>query len=408
MSSCQIAFAYGDQSEQIAVVSFDKNVANPFAALQASGSKLFSGNPIIPSSIYFVYQDEDGDFVTVASDADALEAFAIYEDAGQDSILLSVKVNSPSPAPVAAKSDDDLASDTEVKEDAPQDGAHNFLDENFVLEFASFLSDPAVRSVIPEVCANLAAAVLRKASAQELYEIAVSNAVLKQKSLLNQEWPFAKSWAAAFDQWISNLTEDQLGKVAFQIPIIAGRLVAKREKLHKAIFVKHRRLGRLLSISQFDFGSVDLSELMETASKGAGEKTAGHVGTVCAVCAASPIQGTRYRCMVCPSFDVCENCEATAGHPADHAMMKFRSSKAGFIGMNYASALYGKKAVKHQLKALKHEAKLAWKAEKAEAKLTKKSEKYGRHHRKPHEMPPEYAPPKSFAAAAGAPPKRPY
>jgi hypothetical protein len=294
---------------------------------------------------------------------------------------------------LGAKGDDELASDSEVKEEASQFGAHTFLDENFVLEFCSFLGDPAVRQAIPEVAANIAADILKKASAQELYSIAALHPVFNQKKLFTQEWPFGKTWASQFDQWIMTLTDDQLGKVAFQIPIIAARLVAKREKLHKAIFVKHKNLGKLLKIAQFEFGSVDFASLLDNASKNAsGDQTVGHIGTVCAFCAASPIQGVRYRCMVCPAFDVCEDCEAKAAHPAEHAMMKFRSSAAGYVGLTHASSLYGKKAVKHQLKALKKEAKLA-----------KKGEKHGKHVKKhgKHGLPPEYVEHLSFAAAVG-------
>jgi len=277
-----------------------------------------------------------------------------------------------------------------------------------LLEFCAFLKDPVVRQVLPEVSAKIAAAVLKRASARDLYDIAAANAVLKQQSLLNQDWPFMAQWITAYEQWISDLTEDQLGKVAFQIPIVLARLVAKRERLHKAIFVKQKSLGKVLKITQFDFGSVDFAVVMEKAVNNPVDEIGHAAGRVCAVCQ-SAIEGARYQCMVCVGFDMCEACESQGSHPADHAVMKFRSSMAGYVGLAHASAVYGKKALKYQLKAMKHEAKLA----KKEAKLAKKASKHSGdelekgkrvHMHGKHAMPPAYVPSLSFAAVAGGAP----
>jgi len=301
-------------------------------------------------------------------------------------------------------------SDGEIKDDdflaspSPSGGLKSLLDENFVLELCSFLSDPAVRQVLPEVSANIAAAVLKRVAARDLYDIAAANAVLKQKAFLNQEWPFLNQWIAAYDQWILNLTEDQLGKVSFQIPIVMARLVAKRERLHKAIFVKNKSLGKVLKIAQFDFGSVDFATLMEKALNNPVDQAGHAAGRVCAVCQ-NPIEGARFQCMVCVGFDMCEACESHGSHPADHAMMKFRSSVAGYVGLAHASALYGKKALKYQLKAMKHEAKLAKKEAKIAKKVAKHGDDYHKHHKHgKHAMPPAYVPSLSFAAVAGAKP----
>lgn len=413
MSACQITFVFGDQSERIGAVLFDKTVKEPFAELQRVASKTLDfGADVEYDRVFFQYEDDDGDYVTLAGNADALEAFAVHEDAGQDDMLLIVKLR-PIPQDTSsggerAKDDDELLSDGEIKEDdaAPSGDIKSLLDEDFVIQLCAFLSDPAVRQVLPEVSANIASAVLKRAPARDLYEIAAANSVLKQKPFLVQEWPFMKVWMDAYDQWIfSALTEDQLGKVAFQIPIVLARLVAKREKLHKAIFVKHKSLGKILKITQFDFGSVDFALLMEKAlNKPVGE--VGHAGRVCAVCK-NAIEGIRYQCMVCIGFDMCEACESKGSHPTDHAMMKFRSSVAGFVGLSHAASVYGKKALKYQLKAMKHEAKLA----KKEARLARKVSKHGddgdnkKYHKHGKQaMPPAYAPPLSFAAvAAGAP-----
>lgn len=42
-----------------------------------------------------------------------------------------------------------------------------------------------------------------------------------------------------------------------------------------------------------------------------------HQSVCCDGCEANPVTGIRYKCSVCPDFDLCEKCEAsnTHGHP---------------------------------------------------------------------------------------------
>jgi len=51
-----------------------------------------------------------------------------------------------------------------------------------------------------------------------------------------------------------------------------------------------------------------------------------HVGSTCSVCAVSPIVGVRYRCSVCPSYDVCSSCYASPSftHDRSHPLFKLR------------------------------------------------------------------------------------
>lgn len=47
-----------------------------------------------------------------------------------------------------------------------------------------------------------------------------------------------------------------------------------------------------------------------------------HAHVTCDECHASPIVGIRYKCVVCPNFDVCESCEAKSTHA--HPFLKIR------------------------------------------------------------------------------------
>jgi len=49
-----------------------------------------------------------------------------------------------------------------------------------------------------------------------------------------------------------------------------------------------------------------------------------HDGVSCDVCRMFPIRGMRYKCCVCPNFDLCEKCESSNTHNPNHPMLKIR------------------------------------------------------------------------------------
>jgi len=51
-----------------------------------------------------------------------------------------------------------------------------------------------------------------------------------------------------------------------------------------------------------------------------------HSGIKCDGCGANPIVGARYKCSVCVNYDLCPECEVKGVHPPAHPMIKIRSS----------------------------------------------------------------------------------
>jgi hypothetical protein len=52
-----------------------------------------------------------------------------------------------------------------------------------------------------------------------------------------------------------------------------------------------------------------------------------HHGIVCDGCQTTPIVGTRYKCTICPDFDLCESCEAKGAHQAEHPLVKLKQAR---------------------------------------------------------------------------------
>ena len=52
-----------------------------------------------------------------------------------------------------------------------------------------------------------------------------------------------------------------------------------------------------------------------------------HYGIKCDGCNAFPIVGNRYKCMVCESFNYCENCEEKYANEHSHPFLKITSEK---------------------------------------------------------------------------------
>jgi sequestosome 1 len=74
--------------------------------------------------------------------------------------------------------------------------------------------------------------------------------------------------------------------------------------------------------------------ISETNKQGTEEKKDGegiqHPGVVCDGCE-GPVCGNRFKCVICPDYDLCEPCEKKGLH-SEHDMMKITSLAQGPFG----------------------------------------------------------------------------
>lgn len=57
-------------------------------------------------------------------------------------------------------------------------------------------------------------------------------------------------------------------------------------------------------------------------------KTVTHTGVRCDSCSATPIIGVRYKCDICPDFNMCSLCEARDTHTSTHPLLKLKAPLA--------------------------------------------------------------------------------
>uniref|UniRef100_A0A1L8EEH7 Putative pb1 domain protein n=1 Tax=Haematobia irritans TaxID=7368 RepID=A0A1L8EEH7_HAEIR len=55
-----------------------------------------------------------------------------------------------------------------------------------------------------------------------------------------------------------------------------------------------------------------------------------HIGVECDSCLMCPIVGFRYKCLQCPNFDICQNCEAKHAH-GDHMMVRMPNNNCPYV-----------------------------------------------------------------------------
>lgn len=98
-----------------------------------------------------------------------------------------------------------------------------------------------------------------------------------------------------------------------------------KEKLNKCKDDLIKTLkGEILKNSEMIYyNNVQSSKVVNTNNSSL--STIEHIGVSCNICGVCPIKGIRFKCLLCPSMDFCENCESTLGEEHGHplAVLKY-------------------------------------------------------------------------------------
>lgn len=120
-----------------------------------------------------------------------------------------------------------------------------------------------------------------------------------------------------------------LGLDASQGPAHVAQLLQQLEgapwlqEMLKNLFVNCNTPGNSCNNNNNNNGSSSSNNNNNNGSSSSGRSNV-HEGVACDGCQQQPITGTRFKCTVCPNYDLCEKCEAkgAAVHDPSHPLLK--------------------------------------------------------------------------------------
>lgn len=103
---------------------------------------------------------------------------------------------------------------------------------------------------------------------------------------------------------------------------IPGLLKEKVQKCEKDL-IKSLKEEILKNSEMIYYSNVQKTKVVNTNNSNL--NTTEHIGVSCNICGVCPIKGIRFKCLLCPSVDFCENCESTKGEAHGHplAVLKY-------------------------------------------------------------------------------------
>jgi len=127
---------------------------------------------------------------------------------------------------------------------------------------------------------------------------------------------------ADFEDAFSSAVEE--GRKSLKIFIVKGSIEDSHNNNEKNVF----SFSSSPSISSVQQPNVKSQQESKNISNEANEEKQIHAGITCDGCQKFPLTGIRYKCGVCPDYDLCSGCEATGKHDRVHPLIKITSSDA--------------------------------------------------------------------------------
>jgi len=258
-------------------------------------------------SYYIQFEDAEIDKITITNERDLMDAFECAEQEQRQSLKIFVVAGSVADT-------HDLSTPTQ-ETTIPSETKTNECGESERCDWkpaiVEFLLDENIRVLLPELVRRVIQVLREKATNGEEASLAVVvPLVLKEKtfeSIVRHQLylkyadcvlPLLLSQASCFTHILLNLNEEAVGD-----------WVAEMVNLAVASFAEGK-----------DNGLWGMHMNMWCEEEQSGETI--HFGVTCDICGVSPIRGIRYKCAVCPNYDLCEKCEAGGQHHVGHALLK--------------------------------------------------------------------------------------
>jgi len=302
---------------------------NRYQNLVAFVEKTFKCDSKKKNGYYFQFEDSEADKVTIATEQDLLDAFDCAEQEKRPSLKIFVVQGSIMESHQTTSQVKESSNDTkECDEQIPCQSQPT--NRNCCKMGLEFLLDENINVLIPELVRRVIVELresMKNASGKQVSLVEIVPRVLEEKTfepIVNHE---------VYQKHIKPLLPMLLMKASCFTHV----LLSLNEETVSAWVSDIMKLGiTALANEDFQLWDVHFNAWCDQANNG-GEGI--HYRVKCDGCGVVPIRGIRYKCAVCPDYDLCEQCEASGKHEPAHPLVKITRPRCGrnngenFVGL---------------------------------------------------------------------------
>jgi len=296
----------------------------------------------LPSGFVIKYTDPEGDVCSIGSDAELEEAFNIsggtlkLDVIAVDDGRVPPKEDAPKSSPppeVAEVPEADTSAEpakVETKEEEKAEGKEEESDDEeeddqLCALVCGLFQDPEVQAKLPAVFQSIVGTIEKGELELRclLADLFVAVPSFKEHATIKKILPLLM----AQEEKINGLLERAKNFVPLILPMIKDLPSFLPQLLASTDFEHLKEHLKAVFAGQFPFGACggDEDDVAEGVpdEKGVHDEKA-HLNIKCDGCGVLPISGDRYKCTVCPDYDLCATCEKKEIHPASHPLLKLK------------------------------------------------------------------------------------
>jgi hypothetical protein len=293
----------------------------------------------LPSGFVIKYADPEGDVCSIGSDAELEEAFNIsggtlkLEVIAVDDGRVAPKVEAPKSSPPPEDAEPQAEPSPQPKEEVKEGKEDDEEDDDQVCSLVCELAqDPEVQSKLPALFQSVVATIEKGELKLRciLADIFVAVPSLKDHATIKKLLPILM----ALEEKINGALEHAKNFLPVVIPMVKDlpsflpQLLASTDFEHLKEHLKSVFGGQGFPFEFCSSGDEETCQeggVPDEKAQSHDEKGAPvHLNIKCDGCGVVPISGDRYKCTICPDFDLCSLCEKKEIHPASHPLLKLK------------------------------------------------------------------------------------
>jgi len=309
----------------------------------------------LPSGFLLKYTDPEGDVCSIGSDAELEEAFNISSTLKLDVIPIDdtrgpIRESSPEVESIGDYEDLGESKENETEPTKPETEKEPKKEQEAATEkqsngegqehcklldiVLSLVQDPEIQAKIPLIIQSVLVTIEKGTLKLKsiIDEVFVAVPSLKDHPAFAKILPILLDHAGSIDAALEDAKHffPMVLPMLKDIPQLLPQLIASVDFAHLKAQAKLLLNGAFGDFRRFPFADFYQcpSEEESNETKGCQKASEGdlpvHLNIKCDGCGVLPISGDRYKCTVCPDYDLCSPCEKKNLHPASHPLLKLK------------------------------------------------------------------------------------